>query len=356
MLLRSLRGQVLEDGQNLGRRGVLRREAVAAANDHRLELLAVEHGLHVEVERLALGSRLLRAVEHADSFDARGQHVEEIFLREGTVEVYGHQTHLATLLRQVVDRLLDGLRHRAHGHDDVFGLGMAVIDEGFVVAARDLRDLAHGVGHHVGHGVVELVGRLARLEIDVGVLRRTARDGVLGVERPGTEGLQRIAVEQRRERRLVDQLDLLNLVRGAESVEEVQERHAGLQRHEVRDARQVHHLLHGRGGQHGEARLPGGHHVLMVAEDRQRLRGQRAGRNVEDARQQLARNLVHIGDHQQQTLRRGERRGQGAALQRTVHGARGARLRLHLDDLHGLAEDIPAPLRGPLVHEFGHRR
>ena len=270
--------------------------------------------------------------------------------------MHGHQTHLAALLAQVVDRLLDGLRNGAHGDEDLLGLGIAVVDEGFVLAAGDLRDLAHRIGHHVGNGIVELVGRLTRLEVDVGVLGRTARHGVLGVQGTGAEGLQGVVVEQRRERSLVDELDLLDLVRGAEAVEEVQERHAGLQGHQVCDTREVHHLLYGRRGQHGEARLAGGHDVLVVAEDRQRLCGQGTGRNVEDTREQLTRDLVHIRNHQQQTLRRGERRGECAALQRSVNGTRRTGLGLHLDNLHRFAEDVLAPLRRPLVHEFGHRR
>jgi hypothetical protein len=77
---------------------------------------------------------------------------------------------------------------------------------------------------------------------------------------------------------------------------------------------------------------------------------------VEHARKQLAGDLVHVGDHQQQTLRSGERRGQGAALQRSVHGACGSGLGLHFNDFNGLSEDIFTALGGPLVHELGHRR
>ncbi len=236
--------EVLEDGEHLGRRGVLGGETVAAAEDHGLELLAVEHRLHVEVERFALGARLLGAVEHADALDRSGHDVEEILLGERTVEVYGNQADLLALLEQVVDGLLDGLGNRTHGHDDVLGIGGAIVGKGFIFAARDLRNLLHGVGHHVGHGVVELVRSLAGLEIDVGVLGRTARDGVLGVERLSAELLQGVAVEHGGQRGLVDQLDLLDLMRGAEAVEEVEERHAGLERDDVGDAGQVHDFLH----------------------------------------------------------------------------------------------------------------
>ncbi len=52
----------------------------------------------------------------------------------------------------------------------------------------------------------------------------------------------------------------------------------------------------------------------------------RAG-DVEDRRRQLAGDLVHVGDHQQQALRRREGRRQRAGLQRAVHARRRRRLR-----------------------------
>ena len=65
---------------------------------------------------------------------------------------------------------------------------------------------------------------------------------------------------------------------------------------------QVHHLLHGAFGQHGEARLAYGHHVLVVAKDGEGVRGQGTCGNVEDAGQELTRDLVHVRDHEQQSL------------------------------------------------------
>ena len=93
-----------------------------------------------------------------------------------------------------------------------------------------------------------------------------------------------------------------------------------------------------------EAGLPAGHHVGVVAEDRERVRGQRPRRDVHAERRQLAGDLVHVGDHQQQALRRGERRRQRAGLQRAVHRARRAALRLHLDDRGTVPQRFVRPL------------
>ena len=171
-------GEIVVHGKHLCRRGVLRRETVASADNHRAIVRLVEYVLDVEQERLAIGTRLLGAVEYADALDRRGQHFEQILRREGAVEVYGNDTHLATLSRQVVDALLDSLGNRAHSDDYMLGILGTVIGKGLVGASRDARNLGHSLGHHVGHGVVELVGSLARLEIYVGVLSRTARNGV----------------------------------------------------------------------------------------------------------------------------------------------------------------------------------
>ena len=76
----------------------------------------------------------------------------------------------------------------------------------------------------------------------------------------------------------------------------------------------------------------GGHDIGMIAKDRERLGGQGAGGNMEDGRGQLAGDLEHVGDHQQQALRGGEGGGQRAGLQGAVHCARGAAFGLHFDD------------------------
>ena len=98
----------------------------------------------------------------------------------------------------------------------------------------------------------------------------------------------------------------------------------------------------------------GRHDVLVVAEDGEGVGGKRPGGDVEDAGQQFAGDLVHVGEHQEEPLRGGEGRGQGAGDQRAVHRAGRARLRLQLPDLQDLAEDVFAPLGRPLVGDLPH--
>ncbi len=110
-------------------------------------------------------------------------------------------------------------------------------------------------------------------------------------------------------------------MRGAEAVEEVDERDAALDGGQVRHGGQIHDLLRVGLGEHGEAGLAAGHNVGMVAENVQRVGGNRTRGNMEYARQQLASDLVHVRDHQEQALRSGVGGGQRAGCERAVHGA-----------------------------------
>ena len=193
------------------------------------------------------------------------------------------------------------------------------------------------------------------LEEDVAVLVGAAHDRALGVERAFAEGLDRVHVDHPGQVVVVPDLDLLDLVGGAEAVEEVDEGDAALDGGQVRHGAQVHDLLRVALGEHREAGLAAGVDVGVVAEDVQRVGGDGTGRNMEDARQQFAGELIHVGDHEQQALGGGIGGGQGAGGQRAVHGARRARLGLHLHDLDGGAEDILTACGGPLVDVVGHR-
>ena len=120
------------------------------------------------------------------------------------------------------------------------------------------------------------------------------------------------------------------------------------QRRGLGDEREVVRLLDGssRASMAKPARAHG-HHVLVVAEDRQRLGGDGAGRDMEHRRGQLAGDLEHVGQHEEQPLRRGERRRQRAGLERAVEGAGRTGLRLHLLDHRHVAPDVGLARRPP---------
>ena len=265
------------------------------------------------------------------------------------------QADLLAVGVQVVDDLLERVAEGAHADHDAVGVGGAVVVEQAVIGAELGVDLAHVVLDDRGQRVIRLVAGLAVLEEDVAVLVRAARGGVLGVERVIAEGLDGVHVAHLGEIGVVPGGDLLDLMGGAEAVEEVQERDLALDGGEVRHGSQIHDLLDVALGEHGEAGLAAGHDVGVIAEDVERVGGDAAGGHVEDARQALARDLVHVRDHEQQALGRRVGRGQSTGAERAVDRTGGTGLGLHLDDVDGRTEDVLLALRGPLVDMVGHR-
>ena len=72
------------------------------------------------------------------------------------------------------------------------------------------------------------------------------------------------------------------------------------------DEGDVHRLLDVVGSELGPAGRARRHDILVVAVDREGMGGDGAGGDVEYGRRALARDLVHVGDHQEEALRRGE--------------------------------------------------
>ena len=353
---RVLLREVVEHRDYLRRVGVLRREAVAPADDDRAHSAAREGGAYILIERPAVRAHFLAAVEDGDFADALRNRAEEVLDGERTEKVHLHVARFASLRVEVIDGFFGRAADGAHRDDDFLGVWRAVVVEEVVLAARYLADLRHVVLDDAGQSVVEAVVGLAHLEVDVGVLHGAAHHRVLGVQRLGAELRQRLAVEQRGERLVGHRLDLVYLVRGAEAVEEVHEGDAPLYRREVRDAADVHDFLHAAGRELREAALAAVHDVGVVAENREGVRADGARGDVEHAGVPLSREPVKHGDHQHEPLRRREGRGERAGLERAVNRGGGSGLGLHLYQSDGLAEDVFLPLGRPCVGLFGHRR
>ena len=252
--------------------------------------------------------------------------------------------------------LVEHFERRADDDHDAVRFGMAAVAEEAVGASDERADAIHRALDDVGHGGVVGVGRLARLEEGVRVVGRAADHRPLGREGPGAVRAHQVVVDRRPDLLVGDQENLVLFVRRAEPVEEEHHRHASFERGHLRHQRQVVRLLHRCRGQHREADHACAHHVRVVAEDGQRLRGNRARRDVKDARRQLAGDLVHVRQHQQEALGRRERRRERAALQRAVDRPRRAALRLHLLDERHLAPDVLDALGRPRIGQLRHRR
>src|SRR5262249_46238197 len=113
------------------------------------------------------------------------------------------------------------------------------------------------------------------------VLGGAAHGGTIWGEPASSMRAHQILVDHRQQVSLGESLDFRHLVGGAETVEEVQKGHPRAQRCRVRDQCQVLRLLDASRRQQRPSRLSYRHHVLVVAEDTQALRGDRPRGDVE---------------------------------------------------------------------------
>ena len=288
---------------------------------------------HVEEQRLAQRPGFLGPVQHGHLAGRRRQRRQQRLGRERAVQPHRGHAHLLAAGGQVFRRLRGGLGSGPHDHDYPLGGRIPGVVDQVVRAAGACGQCVHGVGDGAGDPRVERVDRLPALEVHVGILGRAADEGAVRGQPPAAVVPDQLLRDERAQVVVGEQVDGVQLVGGPEPVEEVHERHPRRQRGGLRDQRQVVCLLDARRGEQREAGLPHRHHVGVIAEDRQALRRERPGGHVQDRGGELPGDLVHVGDHQQQALRRGERGGQGPALQRAVQRPRRAALALHLD--HG---------------------
>ena len=190
-----------------------------------------------------------------------------------------------------VDGFFGSFSAGAHDDDDALGIGRAVVVEEVIGAAGLDGKAVHDRLHDAGNGRMEGRAGFARLEEDVGILRGAADEGAIGRESVLAEGDEVLVVDHGADGFVADGQNLAHFVRGAEAIEEMDEGNAGFEGGDLRDERQVGNFLHGVRGQHGPAGGAAGHHVGVVAEDRQRVRGQGAGRDVHRGRGELTGNL-----------------------------------------------------------------
>ena len=287
-------------------------------------------------------------------FDRFRQCRQEVLDGEGAVESHLDHAHLLSPGHHMLDGLVRGLRARAHDDDDPFGIGSAHVVEEVVLAAGMGGNLVHGFLDDARNGQIVLVDGLPALEIDVGVLAGTTDGGPVGTHGTLVVPQYLLLVHHVPDGLVVDEFQLLHLVRGPETVEEVDEGHPRLQGGHAPHQGQIVSLLHRAGAKEGKTGLAHSHDVLMVAEDAEGLSGQRAGAHMPAGGRQLTGDLVHVGDHEHEPLAGCESGTQRAALQGAVHGCSGPGLGLHLGDERHHSPDVPLTLRRPGVAMLRH--
>ena len=201
--------------------------------------------------------------------------------RERTHQANFQHADFLALRSHIVHCLVDCFRARTHDDDDVFGIGRADVFKQSILAADDRRKLVHRVLHNGRAGQVVGVDCFASLEIHVRILRRAAQHRMVRRQGALTMRAHQVVIDHGAHIVEAQLFDLGNFMRGAEAVKEVQEGNARFQRRGVRHQRQVHGFLDRVGREQRKTGLAGGHHILVIAKDRQRLRRHGASRHVD---------------------------------------------------------------------------
>ena len=280
--------QLVIDSEHGSRRGILGTQTVTAADNLDVGLAGVgQSGDNIHVQRLALCAGLLGAVQHGDLLAGSGDGSQQLVRTERTIQVNLHHADLLAVSGHVVDDLLGHVADGTHGDDHALSVGSTIVVEELIVGAQLLVDLAHVLLHHIGQSVVVGVAGLTMLEEDIAVLVRAAHVGALGVQGVLAERGNGVHIAHFLQIVVIPHGNLLDLVRGPETVEEVDEGNTALDSSQMGHGSQVHDLLGIILAQHGEAGLTAGHDIGVIAEDVQGVSGDRTGGHVEHAGQQL---------------------------------------------------------------------
>jgi len=228
--------QVLEDSADAARSVLLATETITATDDVRMRLNVVEGHDDIEEERLTRGSGLLSTLDDSDALDALGDSLKEVLSAPWAEETDLDETPLlALLLNEGVESLLSGGDTSTHHDDDALRLGVTVVLEDVVLTAEDLLNLSHVLLDDLRELVVEVVMVLLILEEDIRALNSTNEVGVERVKSTVTETLDSLTIDHLSDSVVLRELDLADLVRSAETIEEVHERHTTLKSREVSD-------------------------------------------------------------------------------------------------------------------------
>ena len=348
--------QMFINGHHIFRHHVLGAQAIAASADADIQAGCGDSTLYIQVERFAERARFAGAVEDSHFLDRLRKSGDEVLHRERTVEVNCDNAHFFAARIERVSYIFGNVCDGADGDDDAVRVFRTVIIKEMVLPSGDLGDLIHVALYDFRKGIVERIGRFAVLEVHIRIFRGAADDRMIRGERMRPEFRQRFLINERRQVLVIDDMDLLDFMACAESVEEIDERNPAFDGSQMRYRREIHHFLHIGFRQHGAAGRSGRHNILVIAENRERMVCQRPGSDMEYTGKQLAGHFIHGRNHEQHPLGSGISRREGTALERAVERAGCAAFCLHFNYMHGIAEKILFPMSGPFIHRFSHRR
>ena len=268
--------------------------------------------------------------------------------------MYLDHADLFALCGQIVNNFFQSFTSGTHSNNNAFCIGSTVVVEQLVVAAGQLVDFVHVFFYNTGQCIICAVASFAVLEESVTVLNGGTDGGMFGGQSVISELLNSFPVQQLAQVFVVQNFDLLQLVRSAEAIKEVLEGDGALDCSQVRNRCQVHTFLNGSGSHLCPAGLTAAHYVGMVTEDGDGVGTDGTCGNVHNTGQHGTCHTIHRRNHQQQTLRCGVGRGQRTGFQRAVHCTCRTGFRLHFNQLYGLTEQVFLAVCRPFVNMVCH--
>ena len=353
--------QFVEHGLHHRGSEFLRGKAVASADDPRPNALGPvffrklgKQGDDIHVQRLSRASWLLGAIENADRADCFRQGGKKSIRGKRAEQAQLQQADFLPAIVQSRDRFLDGSRAGAHQDDDALRVRRAHVIAQVVRAPGAGGKTIHRVLNDGRRGNIKRIRGFARLKKHIGILRAAPQFRAVRRERALAMPANGVFVEHGMQVFIGERKNLVHFVGRPEAVEKMQKRDSCLERCGVGDQREIARFLYGTGTEHGESGRARRHHVAVIAKDRERVRGNRSRGHVDHRGRQFSGDLIHIRDHQQKALRRGERRAERSGLQRAMQRAGRAAFALHFDDRGDRAKDVAAAFIFPLVRPFAH--
>ena len=242
-----LTNQVVEDSNDVGWDEVLGGLAITTADDL-LDLVQSAGFLKgrndIESEWLTCSGDFLASVKDADALDGLWELGNEVVDGEWAVESDEDGTNLTTVLVEIVDSFFNGDAARTHQDNDFSSVSGAVVFEDFVLTTGDLLANLKCLDELVLDLTVNVVLGFLSLEPDGGTHAGAHAFWMLWVESAQTELLDFLVWDEWLDLFIVNHFDLLNSVRGSETVEGVDNWVGTLDCSQVGDNGEVHGLLH----------------------------------------------------------------------------------------------------------------
>jgi len=139
------------------------------------------------------------------------------------------------------------------------------------MASGNFGKAVHGLLYDGRRPFVERVDRFPCLKIHIRILCRAANERMVGTQATLTMRPDIIVIDHGPDLRIGQQLDFVDFVRSAKTVEKMQERHPCRQRRRLCDQGHVVGFLNRTGAEQRKAGIAHGHDIAMIAEYRQAL-------------------------------------------------------------------------------------